>query len=181
MEPGIDTVVSEAFTADLDELPLPEVRARRDAAQRLENAVSYVRRLAQGRLDILRVEFERRGRGDTTTGDLLADLHDSLGDARARTASEYGIPRRAPQDLEPPAEADAFVAELDEAAGQGLLARAADATDDEIGDAVARLAEFERSISSRRRALHETLDRIQAELVRRYRDGEVDVGSVLGS
>lgn len=181
MEPGIDTVVSEAFTASLDELPLPEIRARRNAAQRLENAVSYARRLAQGRLDILRTEFERRGRGDAVTGDLLAELHDSLEEGRTRNPPEYGIPRRAPQDLEPPAEADTFVADLDDAAGPGFLARAENATDSEIADAVARLADFERTISDRRRALHTTLDRIQAELVRRYRDGEVDPGSVLGS
>lgn len=179
MEPGIDTVVSEAFVADLPDLPLDDVRARREAARLLENAVSYVRRLAHGRLDILGAEMARRGDGDESTGDLLDHLRASLGGPRG-DAPQFGIPSRAPQDLAPTDHADPFVADLDAAVSPGFLADVAERSEAEIVAALDRLGDFEKTISARRRALHETLDRLQAELVRRYRDDGVDVGSVLG-
>ncbi|MYS41658.1 ABC transporter permease, partial [Streptomyces sp. SID5998] len=40
---------------------LPELRALRRRAQRDEADLSYVRRLLQGRIDILRAELARRG------------------------------------------------------------------------------------------------------------------------
>lgn len=180
MEPGIDTIVSEGFVAGLADLPLEEVRARRSAAQRFENAVSYVRRLAHGRLDILGAEVARRDDGAGVFEDLVGALRSSLGGgAPSRTAPEFGLPVRAPQDLEPTAEADPLVADLDVAVSPGLIAAVAEASDGELAAALGRLNAFEHSISARRRALHETLDALQAEIVRRYRDDGVDVSSVL--
>ncbi|MGW1026161.1 RsiG family protein [Streptomyces sp. NPDC002577] len=46
---------------DLAVLRLPELRALRRDAQRHEADLSYVRRLLQGRIDILRAELARRG------------------------------------------------------------------------------------------------------------------------
>ncbi|MCH0566089.1 hypothetical protein [Streptomyces sp. MUM 2J] len=46
---------------DLAALSLPELRAVRRDAQRDEADLSYVRRLLQGRIDILRAELARRG------------------------------------------------------------------------------------------------------------------------
>ncbi|GDY75817.1 hypothetical protein SAV31267_053020 [Streptomyces avermitilis] len=46
---------------DLSVLRLPELRTLRRDAQRDEADLSYVRRLLQGRIDILRAELARRG------------------------------------------------------------------------------------------------------------------------
>lgn len=46
---------------DLSALSLPELRILRRDAQRDEADLSYVRRLLQGRIDILRAELARRG------------------------------------------------------------------------------------------------------------------------
>jgi hypothetical protein len=46
---------------DLSALSLPELRTLRREAQRDEADLSYVRRLLQGRIDILRAELTRRG------------------------------------------------------------------------------------------------------------------------
>ena len=43
-----------------EELSLDELRAKRAEMQHQEDAVSFVRRLAQGRLDIARDELRRR-------------------------------------------------------------------------------------------------------------------------
>lgn len=42
-----------------------------------------------------------------------------------------------------------------------------------------RLEAAEREISGQRRVLHQRLDAIQAEMARRYRDGEADVDALL--
>lgn len=181
MEPGIDTIISEGFVTGLADLPLEELRARRTAAQRYENAVSYVRRLAHGRLDILDAEGARRGDPAVVSEDRVSALRSSLGGGmQSRSATEFGLPPRAPLDLEPTVEADPLVTDLDAAVGPGLILGVGEASDEELAAALGRLHAFEESISALRRALHETLDMLQAEIVRRYRDDGVDVSSVLG-
>jgi hypothetical protein len=66
----IDRVLDPGFTDGVDQLGLPELRARREEAD-----VSYLRRLLQGRLDILRAELVRRSAGgDQDVGGLLTGL-----------------------------------------------------------------------------------------------------------
>ena len=48
------------MTNMFEELSLDELRAKRAEMQHQEDAVSFVRRLAQGRLDIARDELRRR-------------------------------------------------------------------------------------------------------------------------
>ena len=57
-------------------LPLDELRALRTALQHEDDAISYVRRLAQARLDLLRAELHHRAVGDdkNITGELPAIL-----------------------------------------------------------------------------------------------------------
>ena len=50
----IDRVLDPRFTDRVDRLGLAELRARREQAEAEEADVSYLRRLLQGRLDILR-------------------------------------------------------------------------------------------------------------------------------
>ena len=42
------------------------------------------------------------------------------------------------------------------------------------------LAEHERKVSERRKKVHDVLDRLQAEIVRRYTSGEADPSAALG-
>ncbi|MGV9312775.1 RsiG family protein [Streptomyces sp. NPDC003691] len=53
---------------ELPSLHLPELRTLRRGAQQDEADLSYVRRLLQGRIDILRAELARRGTGSRTPG-----------------------------------------------------------------------------------------------------------------
>src|SRR5262249_28460895 len=70
---------------DLSALLLTELRALRRDAQRDEADLSYVRRLLQGRIDILRAELARRG-GRIPEG-VVNRLPEILRDAPARNRS----------------------------------------------------------------------------------------------
>lgn len=59
---------------DLRDLRLPELRTLRRDAQRDEADLSYVRRLVQGRIDILRAELARRRDPESPVVDRLSEI-----------------------------------------------------------------------------------------------------------
>jgi hypothetical protein len=65
----IDKVLADDFTTDLEAIELGDLRGRRREAEQEEADLSYVRRMLQGRMDILRAELARRSGGS----DALAD------------------------------------------------------------------------------------------------------------
>ena len=74
-----------------------EIRAQRNALQAEEYAISFVRRLAQGRLDLVQDEERRRASGTETPAGSLADrLADVFGQQHgggsARPPRETNIP-----------------------------------------------------------------------------------------
>jgi CheY-like chemotaxis protein len=88
----IDRVLDPRFTDGVEQLDLAELRARREEAEAEEADVSYLRRLLQGRLDILRAELERRSAGgDQDVAALLAGLPAILSDDAPGTFS--AVPR----------------------------------------------------------------------------------------
>ena len=169
----------DAFAEDLLEgladLSIDDVRARRAACQLVENQLSYVRRLAQGRLDI--VASEIASRRDGTQGDrtLVEQLTEALSDHI--TSPGFG---HLPQGLEPGEIEPALLAGLDAAAPPGRVSAPASMSDDELRQVTEALAEYERDVSGRRRAMFDRIDALQAEIVRRYRSGEANVDSLLG-
>ena len=56
----IDRVLAADYLEGLQGLPLAEVRQLRADAEQEEVDLSYLRRMIQGRLDILRAELNRR-------------------------------------------------------------------------------------------------------------------------
>lgn len=163
-------LLSDAPQPDLGGLRLPELRALRRDAQRDEADLSYVRRLVQGRLDILRAEVARRADPEAPVVDRLSEI---LADAPSRRGSsarhvtlstphgeEY---RRLASDM------------LDEVGLSDLGAR----TDDELHDAMGRLLAYEQRVSRRRQQLQRTADDCSAEIARRYREGEAQVDDLL--
>lgn len=157
--------------ADLRALPLDELRARRAELQRDDDAVSYVRRLSQARLDLVRAEQRRRGTAGS--GALTDDLPQVLG-----AHLTGGAPR-------PPRPADDFsdhplAVRLDDLCARHGAVDVAELSDAELDEFADHLAEFERARSDERRQLFARIDELSAELVRRYRDGEADVDGLLG-
>jgi hypothetical protein len=110
--------------------------------------------------------------------DLLSRLPEILGSAELRS-EDTPLPARAP-NLSIPRNADIPRRRVEEIAGEQTMTRLNQLQGDEIKEIMANLAEHERNLSARRRKLHEVMDIIQAEIVRRYTSGEADPTAALG-
>jgi hypothetical protein len=170
----IDRVLDPAFTEALTARRIEELRSMRDSAKEAETELSFERRLCQARIDILTAELENRSGGRDT--DLMERLPEIL--AGQRPPSSGPLPARAP-DLSVPRNADVPRRRVEEIAGERTLARLTQLSDEEIKGVVSALAEYEREISERRKRIHEVIDTIQAEIVRRYVSGEADPSAAL--
>ena len=157
---------------DPKSLTLDELRATRNEMQDEDDVVSYVRRVAQARVDLVRAELHRLERGQTHQ-DLPSELrvvlssHLTGGVARPPRGVENLSDNQLSDDLDAVCTANGF-SRLDEL----------DA--DELRNLDHELTAFERKVSDDRRERYERLDALSAELVRRYRDGEASVDGLLG-
>ena len=142
-------------------LALDDLQARRRALQELDDAVSYVRRVAQGRADLARAELARRGVSDA--GQLSDDLAHVLGD---RLLGDSGRPPRPADDFsEHPRSA-----ELDQLCADHGFGRLDELDEAELIELAAALDAFEGRVSGERRQVFAELDDLTDELVRRYRE-----------
>ncbi|MBT8239896.1 MAG: ABC transporter substrate-binding protein [Acidimicrobiia bacterium] len=177
MTPTIDGLLASDVLDDIRVQPLQELRELRNACVGVEGDVSMVRRLTQGRLDIVIHEARRRS-GDGVAG-LLFDLPDILAD-ETRAAHTPGA--RPDVRVDPPGEAGGVLVErLEAIASPTVLSGVQHLEQDQLDELFSRISEFEQELSRTRRALHERIDAIQSEIGRRYRDGETTVDAVLGS
>ncbi|MFF9977911.1 RsiG family protein [Streptomyces erythrochromogenes] len=151
-------------------LGLPELRALRRDAQRDEADLSYVRRLLQGRIDILRAELARRTDPEAPVVDRLSVI---LADApSSRSASARHVTLGTPHSEEYRVLAAEMLADVELS---DLEAR----TDGELHDGLGRLVRYEQQVSRRRQQLQRTADECSAEITRRYREGEAQVDDLL--
>lgn len=157
---------------DPSTLDLDELRARRAQLQSEDDCVSYVRRVAQARLDLVRAERERRS-NEHTSMDLPSELRAVL--AGQIVGSNQGRAPRPVVDVESNPLAD----ELDLICAEFGFSRLDSLTPAELDVLDDKIAVFERNISADRRARFDLLDALSAELVRRYRDGSATVNPVL--
>jgi hypothetical protein len=169
----IDRVLAEDYLDGLRDLPMSEVRHLRTDAEQEEVDLSYLRRMIQGRLDILRAELNRRDSASTDT--LVEGLAAILADeprAPARGSGRHSTvePSRADSHRR---YVEALVADVD-------LSDTGARSTDELAHAMRTLSEEEQGISTKRRAVQAVMDACSAEITRRYRDGEADVATLLG-
>ena len=192
----IDRLLEPELTSELESVGVGELRSRRDACQRAEVALSYVRRVLQGELDIVAAELSARGRGVRgDTGRLIEDLPTIL----ARGASSTPAPGRAHETrltMAGGSEGWTEQSELDleQLVGEVLAAEVkGDRTskavlpganlgafgDEELRSLAELLLAAETSVSRKRRALHDQIDQLQTEIVDRYKVGAADPDSLL--
>lgn len=157
--------------SDPRSLSLDELRALRNQLQSEDDVVSYVRRVAQARVDLVRAEQHRRERGEVSE-DLPSELRVVL--SSHLTA---GAPRP-PRPVENLAE-NALSDELDAICAESGFSRIDELDLTELGDLERNLTSFERRVSDDRRDRYDRLDALSAELVRRYREGEASVDGLL--
>jgi len=188
-ESDLGAVMVPGFLDGLSQRRLDEVRQMRSQCQELEVALSYVRRLAQGRLDIVSAVLAEEELGPLDSAGAAIDAGSSIhGDIVGHLSEILGAQERPSgpgrmSELLAPAEGDPLtaelLAELDAIVGPELIGGVTSLGEDELTAIASQLREFEAKLSSSRRELHDRIDRLQAEIVSRYKSGEAEVDSLL--
>lgn len=172
-------MLDPAFVADLASLPMEELRERRTACQAVEVGLSYQRRMAQGRLDIVGAERNQRAGGASAphVGEGTDELVEQLSGILAERGRAPGFGRM-PQLMAPDPE-DVDTRELDAIAGPSAIASLPELADAELAQLVDAISAYERAVSDQRHQLHGAIDAVQGEIARRYRTGEASVETLL--
>jgi len=168
----IDRVLAPAFVADLGTLSLAELRERRADAEQEEIDLSYLRRLVHGRLDILRAERARRS--GTASGNVIDDLSEILADDRGD--GPRGLGRHSTLA---PSRADEHRRRVEAMVADVTLSDVGSMSDEQLDRVLDLFTTEERRVSDLRGAVQRVMDACGAEITRRYRDGEADVGELL--
>ncbi len=143
------------------------LRVLKAEAVAVENSVSYYRRLAQGRIEILEAEQRRRAEGGSVA-DLIEALPQILGGTHGRSTaanSRFVEPDLDYIELEWPDGRQHLVTD------DGTLASLPMISDAELGDVMERLQAFERELSDDRRRLHTVIDAADHEIAVRAAAG----------
>ncbi len=158
----IDRIRDPAFVEGLEELSLEELRARRDECLAEREYLSFLRRLVQGRAEILRAELERRSGGDQ--GPLVERLAEILaGESQGPSRGEVvrvGLP-----------EEEVLLARrrIERLVSDATISDPTRLDDERLAEVADRLVREEREVSRARAEVIAVLDRLQGELKRRYR------------
>jgi len=169
----IDRVLAENYLDGIATLPMDEVRSLRKEAEQEETDLSYLRRLLQGRLDILRAELARRS--GATSGTLVDALPKILAD-EGTTTSPRGLGRHMAAE---PSRADSHRRHVEALVADVDLSNPAAHDEPSLHRAVEALEREEQGVSDKRRAVQHVMDACTAEITRRYREGDADVSDLL--
>ena len=168
----IDHVLDPAFSKALDALTLSEVRERRHEAEQEEADLSYVRRLLQGRIDIVRAELGRRNGNER--GSLIDQLAGILADGprgEPHGAGHHNV-------VEPSRVAD-HRRSVEQLVSDVGVSDVVNRSDEELAESLTRLTDYEAAVSRNRRRVQEVMDACTAEIARRYQSGEATVDDLL--
>ncbi|CAN5469955.1 hypothetical protein BH10ACT1_BH10ACT1_42560 [soil metagenome] len=178
MDQELDRILGDEYLAGLAQRSVAELRTSRAECQALETKLSFLRRLVQGRHDIVTGEQERRrGGGDPHD---VAGLVERLPEILADRVRAPG-PGRLVTSLEPGEPSGKLVDRLD-SISEAVPIDAPDAVSDEsLQEAAGQLEVLEGEVSHLRRAMFDRIDAIEAELTARYRDGEANVEDLLAA
>ena len=133
----------------------------------IETELSYVRKLAQARIDILQAEVDRRASGGSL-GDLIDALPKILADDAPRpdpAASRLADP------LTPASEID-FNRGLEGLISDGTLANLPTLSEAELQTTLEQLGQLETEVSASRNALHDVMDNLERALAQRLAVGQ---------
>ena len=168
----IDKVLDPDFVEGLGQLSLEDLRERRREAEQEETDLSYMRRLLQGRLDILRAELARRG-GEQT--DLVQALPHILSDDGPSTGPR-GLGRHVTAE---PSRADAHRRHVEQLVADVDLSNPSAHDDASLRRVLATLEAEEQKVSESRRSVQQVMDALTGEVTRRYREGDADPSDLL--
>ena len=151
------------FLEGLADRSIEDVRAMHEECLTIETEVSFVRRIAQARIDIVEAEIDRRARGGSI-GDLLAALPDILADESRATQAESRLPRHLAPATDIP-----WRRGLEHLISDATLVNLPTLSEEELRATLEQLRELEHEVSEQRRALHRVIDSIEADLSERHK------------
>lgn len=179
MKETLEAILADDYLGDVATLSIEDVRSRRADCKEVETGLSYLRRLVQGRLDVVSAEQSRRSEGGTDdTGDDLEDLIARLPQLLAGSTRSEGT-GRLPSSMGIGTVDDDLQDELDGIITDSRLGDPSALSDDELDGVRASLVAFEHTVSGLRRSLFDRIDALEDELTRRYKTGEASVDSLL--
>lgn len=171
----LDELLLANDLGSLPNRPIEELRELRDHLGEIEAGLSFARRMAQGRLDIVLAEFHARLQGRAETAHELVDRLPEVLSGQARGSGQP----RAIRDIELPSFTDQILAELDQLLHPTDLTEIEGLGVDDLDAAAQRVSSFERSLSVKRSEVHRLIDEVQEEIIGRYRSGTVTVDDLL--
>ena len=175
LETKLERLLAPDYLDGLRDRSLEDVRAMRGECQEAETAVSYLRRMAQGRLDLVHACLDHHGDKGEDLESLVARLPSIIGSGPARPQG-YG---RLPSQMSPDLDRDDLTEELDAILDADHTATLTTMSEAELRSVGEQLTAIEQRISDQRRTLHERIDKLQAEIVSRYKTGEASVDGLL--
>lgn len=144
--------------------PLAAIRAERRQLQDEEDAISFVRRLSQGRLDLVQDELRRRASGaDAPVGSLAERLAEVFGQQHG------GGSARPPRETNIAAD-HPLIKDLDELCDLYQFASMENIDERALSDLESGLSMFEKNCSQLRHELFERIDALTASLVASVRE-----------
>jgi hypothetical protein len=161
----VDRIRDPSYVEGLGDRSLDDVRALREECLAEREYLSLLRRLVQGRAEILKAELDARG-GTDDRGPLVERLGailagDEHGGASRGEALKIGVPDE--ELLLARRRIERLVADAGISDPQTL-------DDDQLAEAVEILAREEHAVSEARSAVIAVLDVVQDELKRRYKE-----------
>lgn len=171
MASEIASVLDPAFLEDVHDIPIEAIRERRDKANRIENLLSYLRRVLQARIDLLQPD----ALSQTGSEEVFVALSKALTDTRAPAPSsarwievELGV-----DDLR---QADAW---LEGQFGIDVEMSLEFAHGEPAQEYLKLLQSAERGISELRHKLHAVQEVMSSDIIERYRRGDASVEALL--
>jgi hypothetical protein len=160
----IDRIRDDGFVADLDALSIEELRRRRDECLAEREYLSMLRRLVQGRAEILQAELTTRG------ADRVGPLIDRL--AAILASDDHSVSSRGEAVRVGLPDDEALLARrrVERLVGDATLSDPQTLEDSKLAEVIEALASEEHKVSGARRDVIRALDALQDELKRRYRD-----------
>jgi hypothetical protein len=167
----IDKVLADDFATGLETIALDKLRGRRREAEQEEADLSYIRRMLQGRMDILRAELARRSGGSEAK--IVDHLSQVLSDSGRL---DHGLGRFLRVE---PSRVDEHRREVEQLIADVGVSGVEGHSDDDIRGALGRLEEFEVTVSEERRQVQSAMDALTAEVAARYKNGSASVDDLL--
>ena len=161
----IDRIREPAYVDGLDALGLDDLRQRRDECLAEREYLSLLRRLVQGRAEILRAELDARG-SDEDRGPIVERLAEILaGDEPHGTSRGEAVKVGVPEE-------ELLLARrrIERMVADAGISDPAALDDAKLAAAAELLATEEREVSAARADVIHALDILQDELKRRYRE-----------